>query len=1080
MCDKQMLEENLTQKPHKYVSIKIHSNPSKPCRLKTKIIITFLLALALVSIFTGYLIYTKSHSMTEYPSDPIEPRIPSVSKLHVFKRAAACSDAPICSEVGKTILAQNGSAVDSAIASMFCNGLLNQQSTGLGGGFFMTVYIKEEGKAYSVIARESAPAAATSDMFKRSVNKSSEGALAVAVPGQVRGLWAAYLRWGKLPWASLVSPAIEICKEGFPLSQIVLDALLIRSQQVKNDANLRQMYVDPRTDDFYKVGNITKPSQVLCETLATIAANGGDELYNGSLSMEFLKDLHRVGSVITADDLRNYQPKITEPLAVPFGDGDTLFTPPPPGGGLVLISILSILSGYRFNSSSIATTEDKILSYHRIIEAFKYSYALRSKLGDADFLDLDEIIANVTSPEYGEEIRLKIDDNKTSYDSALYGAETYAEDDSGTAHLSILAENGDAVSITSSVDLFFGAVKMCDKQMLEESLTQKPHKYVSIKINSNPSKPCRLKTKIIITLLLALALVSIFTGYLIYTKSHFTTEEPSDSNEPRIPSVSKLRVFKRAAACSDAPICSEVGKTILAQNGSAVDSAIASMFCNGLLNQQSTGLGGGFFMTVYIKEEGKAYSVIARESAPAAATTDMFKRSVDKSSEGALAVAVPGQVRGLWAAYLRWGKLPWASLLFPAIEICKEGFPLSQIVLDALHERSQQVKNDANLRKMYVDPTTDDFYKVGDITKPSEVLCETLAIIAAKGGDELYNGSLSMEFLKDLHRVGSIITADDLQNYQPKITEPLAVPFGDGDTLFTPPPPGGGLVLISILSILSGYRFNSSSIASTEDKILSYHRIIEAFKYSYALRSKLGDADFLNLDEIIANVTSPEYGEEIRLKIDDNKTSNDSALYGAEAYAEEDSGTAHLSILAENGDAVSVTSSVDLFFGAGFSTHKTGIVMNDVMDDFSSPGITNAYNLKPSRANYIVPRKRPLSSMTPSILVDTNKNVKLVIGSSGGTRIPTSAALVAIGKLWFGQSIKEAIDEPRVHHQLFPMYVSYEYGLQDAIVKGLRAKGHKMVRYTTIRSVNCSLYRNSTAIYGNADFRKAGDVCGLN
>lgn len=231
------------------------------------------------------------------------------------------------------------------------------------------------------------------------------------------------------------------------------------------------------------------------------------------------------------------------------------------------------------------------------------------------------------------------------------------------------------------------------------------------------------------------------------------------------------------------------------------------------------------------------------------------------------------------------------------------------------------------------------------------------------------------------------------------------------------------------------------------------------------------------MNEIIANVTSPEYGEEIRLKIDDNKTSNDSARYGAKEFSQLDSGTAHFSILAENGDAVSVTSSIDTYFGAGFSTLNTGIVMNNVMDDFSYLGIKNLYGIMPSSANVIVPGKRPQSSISSSVLVDANRNVKLVIGSAGGLSIPTSVALIAMSILWLGQSVKEAVDEPRIHHQLFPMNVRYEYGLQDVIVKGLRAKGHEMVRYSENGSNRCSLYRNSTAIYGNSDI---GGVCGLN
>ncbi|KPJ08565.1 Gamma-glutamyltranspeptidase 1 [Papilio machaon] len=441
-------------------------------------------------------------------------------------------------------------------------------------------------------------------------------------------------------------------------------------------------------------------------------------------------------------------------------------------------------------------------------------------------------------------------------------------------------------------------------------------------------------------------------------------------------------------------------KQILVSNGSAVDAAIAAMFCNGLYNQQSMGLGGGFFMTVYIKEEGRAYTVIARETAPAAATANMFHGNYDKAKKGPLSLGIPGELRGLWAAYKRWGKLPWESLLAPTLALCENGYVMSKVLFDGL-ESAPYVKNDPNLRA--------------------------------------------------------------------KITDSLAVPLSNGDVLHVPPPPSSGVILVNILNILSGYNFTHNSINTTEDKILTYHRIIEAFKYAYATRTKLGDVDFLDLRDLIKNVTTPSYGAEIRARINDSSTSNDTAVYGATEYNQPDAGTAHISIIANNGDAVSVTSSVNYYFGAGFTTLNTGIVMNNVMDDFSLPGFTNYFGLKPSPANFIAPGKRPMSSMSPSIIVDKGGNAKLVIGASGGTKITTAVALVAMRKLWFGQTIKQAVDEARLHHQIFP---------QD-IIKGLRAKGHGMERYPGRGSIICAMYRNRTGIYANADFRKGGDVAGI-
>ncbi|XP_050684638.1 glutathione hydrolase 1 proenzyme-like isoform X2 [Leptidea sinapis] len=606
-----------------------------------------------------------------------------------------------------------------------------------------------------------------------------------------------------------------------------------------------------------------------------------------------------------------------------------------------------------------------------------------------------------------------------------------------------------------------------------------PNNGVSKGPRNGSNRPKKVKTKLVIGGLVCLVLLSALGGFLIgradYRNSRFY--EPPDPVDPLPPSPSWLHVFKRAAVCTDAPPCSDIGRHILSINGSAVDATLAAMFCNGLLNQQSMGLGGGFFMTVYIKEEEKAYTVIARETAPSAATQDMFHGNFDKSHHGPLSVGVPGELRGMWAAHQRWGKLPWPTLIKPTLEFCKYGYTISKAMYDGLSS-APYIKNDLHLSKTYVNEDG-VFRKAGTIVKPSEDLCRTLERIALNGGDDLYNGSVARDLVKDLKEVGSIITAQDLRNYQPKITEPLVVPLRDGDTLFTPPPPSSGLILANILNILNGYNYTADNIKGINNTVLTYHQIIEAFKYAYSTRTRLGDADFLDLEELIRNVTDPEYGTETRLKINDKSTNNSAEYYGATLYNPPDSGTAHISVIGYNGDAVSMTSSINYYFGAGFSTSRTGIVMNNVMDDFSSPGITNYFGIKPSPANFIAPHKRPLSSMSPSIIVDRNGNAKLVIGASGGTKITTAVALVTMRKLWFGETIKEAVDAPRFHHQVFPMNVKYEYGITEDIVNGLRAKGHSMERYRDRGTIICALFRNKTAIYGNADFRKGGDVSGM-
>lgn len=590
----------------------------------------------------------------------------------------------------------------------------------------------------------------------------------------------------------------------------------------------------------------------------------------------------------------------------------------------------------------------------------------------------------------------------------------------------------------------------------------------------------RIRVKLIISLLVVLIILAAICGYYLGVGSQKLEQrlEPPDPVAPLGPSASLLQTFQKAAVCTDAKECSKVGKDVLNKNGSAVDAAIAAMFCNGLLNQQSMGVGGGFFMTVYIKSKRKAYGVNGRETAPGKATRDMYKGDKSSAYTGPLAIGIPGEVRGLWAAHQEWGILPWKELIAPTLELCRDGYIMSK----ALHDGclvAPYIINDSNLRKTYYDEKKKDFYPPGTHIKPYEQLCNTLERIADKGGDDFYNGTLADDIIEDLDRIHSIVTKEDLVNYKAIIKEAIAAPLNNGDILYTPGPPSSGLLLGYILNILKGYNFNADSISTTNKTILTYHRIVEAFKHAYSARNALGDEEFLDLKEIIDQLTSPEYGESIRLKINDTMTSNDTAYYGVDSYFKEDAGTAHISILSQSGDAVSVTSSVNYYYGAGFTTKNTGIIMNNVMDDFSNPGFLNYFGLKPSPVNFIKPGKRPLSSMTPVIIVDQNGNAKMTIGASGGTKITTAIALAIIRNLWFGQNIKTAVDGPRFHHQIFPMKIEYEYGIIQDILDGLKAKGHAMERYRGRGSVVCAIYRNQTGIYANADYRKGGIVEGV-
>ncbi|XP_014477462.1 PREDICTED: gamma-glutamyltranspeptidase 1-like isoform X2 [Dinoponera quadriceps] len=555
---------------------------------------------------------------------------------------------------------------------------------------------------------------------------------------------------------------------------------------------------------------------------------------------------------------------------------------------------------------------------------------------------------------------------------------------------------------------------------------------------------------------------------------------PPDPENPQPPSWSELRTFRQSAVCADGAPCAVIGKSILEQNGSAVDAALAALICNGLVNMQSLGFGGGFMMTIYEKSSRRAFVLNARDRAPLSANSTMYEgKPANASSFGALAVAVPGELAGYWEAHRRFGKLPWMDLFKPSIELCEKGYTLTLVQYDSLGYNKNSIYNDPTLRELFVDPTTNEFRKPGSIIKPKK-LCETLRIIAEKNATEFYNGTIGRLLVDDLREQGGIITMRDLNEYRVSWERPIQTNLSGGLNLFTTGLPGSGAVLSFILNVFDDYGFSPASIADFNATILTYHRMIETFKYAYALRTNLGDRNFVDMTEIMKNLTSKSFARQMREKISDDRTWQDTRHYGSLIGAGfEDHGTAHVSVLAQNGDAVSVTSSINYYFGSGLVSRRTGVLMNNAMNDFGIPSRLSYFGVPPSPNNYIAPKKQPLSSMVPSVLVDRYGDVKMVVGAAGGTKITTAVSQVMAKILWMGQTVKEAVDAARIHHQLFPPKLEYEYGVLKQVIDGLKRLGHVTKRYRARGSVACViLYENST-IFANADYRKGGDVYGI-
>ncbi|CAG9773821.1 unnamed protein product [Ceutorhynchus assimilis] len=549
---------------------------------------------------------------------------------------------------------------------------------------------------------------------------------------------------------------------------------------------------------------------------------------------------------------------------------------------------------------------------------------------------------------------------------------------------------------------------------------------------------------------------------------------PPDPIKALPPSGSQLRVFKRAAVCADSAVCAKVGNDILIKNGTAADAAIATLLCNGVVTMQSMGLGGGFLMTLYKRDEKKAYFLNAREKAPLAAKNEMYKDDQLTSRSTPLAVGVPGELKGYVELHKKFGTLPWKDLVQPALDICNKGYIMSNHQYQSLFKNAKLNKTDPNIKEWFLDKKG-KFKKAGSKIVPKK-LCNTLRLIQENGGEDFYNGTLANMFVEDIQAEKGLITLEDLAKYNAEWINPMSMQFNGQDTLYSSPPPGSGAILTFIMGILDGYNFTRNSIEDPNSTILTYHRIIESYKYAYARRTELGDMNFVNLTQLMKDLTSSEYAEDIRLKIVDNMTFSDPKHYGAVYYDRGDHGTAHISIIDQNGDAISVTSSINIFFGNGRTSPQTGIIYNSVMDDFSFPYFENYFGLPGSPNNEMKPEKRPLSSMSPTIIVDKDNEVKMVIGASGGTTITSCVAWAIVRSLWFGENIKEVVDAPRLHHQLYPMRAMYEYGMLKPIVDGLESLGHQMLR--GVNSVICALKKTNSTIYANADYRKGGDVFG--
>lgn len=491
---------------------------------------------------------------------------------------------------------------------------------------------------------------------------------------------------------------------------------------------------------------------------------------------------------------------------------------------------------------------------------------------------------------------------------------------------------------------------------------------------------------------------------------------------------------------STSEIANRIGADVLKRGGNAVDAAVAVGFALAVTWPSAGNLGGGGFLLVR-KADGTAEAIDYRERAPLAARQDMYvdaQGNVIKgaSTQGYRAVGVPGTVAGLALAHKRHGKLKWEELVEPARKLAAEGFPVNYQLARSLSSKSTQDKMWPFAESRRIFQRDGKYYQLGETFVQPE-LAAVLARIEQNPRD-FYDGQTGKMIVADMQRSGGIIKQDDLRTYEPTIRKPLRTTYRGYEILTMPPPSSGGVALIEMLNMLEGYDLHSMGWHSST----YIHTLVEVMRRAFADRAAyLGDPDFVTVPS--GGLTSRAYAQ-FRAKTITDRATPSADVGGGGPVAYESQETTHFTIIDAEGNVVSNTYTLNDSYGSGVTAKGTGILLNDEMDDFTSKvGVPNDYGLIQGEANAIAPKKRPLSSMTPSIVLKDGKPF-FAIGSPGGPTIINTVLQVILNVIDFKMDIQEAITAPRIHHQWLPDEIYWEeLDLQADTRAALEARGHK-------------------------------------
>jgi gamma-glutamyltranspeptidase/glutathione hydrolase len=529
---------------------------------------------------------------------------------------------------------------------------------------------------------------------------------------------------------------------------------------------------------------------------------------------------------------------------------------------------------------------------------------------------------------------------------------------------------------------------------------------------------------------------------------------------------------KHGLVVAQEKIAARIGADILKRGGNAIDAAVATGFALAVTYPRAGNIGGGGFMVIHLAARNEDVAIDYRETAPAAATPGMFlgadgKPDPAKSRDSALGVGVPGTVAGLSLALEKYGsgKFSLAELLQPAIRLAREGFVVTDDLADTLPQWYRRLARWPSSIKVFGRPDGSSLREGDRLTQPE--LAATLEAIAAQGPDGFYRGAVAAKLAKAVSDAGGIMTPEDLKSYQAVIRTPVRGLYRGYDIVSMPLPSSGGTVLLETLNILEAYPLGEMKQGSAA----SLHLLIEAMKRGYADRARyLGDPAFVNAP--LATLLAKDYAAKQRASIDPNRATPSAEILTAPS-PHEGSNTTHFSVVDRDGNAVANTYTLNFSYGVGLVAEGTGVLLNNELDDFTAaPGASNAFGLVGYEANLPGPGKRPLSSMSPTI-VEKDGKVVLVTGSPGGSRIISTVLQVIVNVLDYKMDIAAAVAAPRLHHQWLPDQVSVEPGFSPDVLAALAAKGHHIVESAGYSSAN-SILVTPTGLLGAPDPRTRG------